>query len=263
MTEEKLPPESNAASVAHKDPALIPTAIYNAEGKMATVTPSMFITTAALDEVFPNTAKDQLVAKMELLAETVSQVRTEITAQTNRRNNVVGKGFRNYGFMLAANQSINNFPELAPNFIDVESFNDVVEDYLFMRDVSERMLSIANDVRDLMNTFGNMGYDFALAYYANVRTVAERTRDKTAISVFNILRRFFTKRRTPETGREPSEKQLERDIHALLHGHKDGEVVIKNENPTLSGKVHEVFDDTHSPRTHDGLKESIDKKLSD
>ena len=141
MSEEKLNPESNAASVAHKDPALIPTAIYNAEGKMATVNPNLFINTAQLDEAFPSTAKDQLVAKMENLATLVAQVREDVAAKTNRRSFAVGKGFRNYGFMLAANQSMNNFPELAPNFVDTDSFNDVVEDYLFLRDVGYTVLA--------------------------------------------------------------------------------------------------------------------------
>jgi len=257
MEEKNLTPKSNPTGVAHKDPALIPTAIYNAEGKMATVNPNMFINTAQLDDLFPTTVKDELVGKMDNLVELVTKVRNQITAQTNHRNFSVGKGFRNYGFMLAANQSMNNFPELAPNFVDTESFNDVVEDYLFLRDVAERMLATTNDIREMMNTFGNLGFDFALAYYANVRSIADRTGDKTAISVFEILRRFFTKRRTPEVGREPSEYQLERDLKALLHGHKEGEILVKNQNPVTSGGVHEVIDEVH--KGHATVKESVEE----
>jgi hypothetical protein len=244
------------------DPALIPTAIYNAEGQMAQNHADMFISSDLLDKMLPMEIREQLVMKMNELAQIVNQAREDIAAQTGRRSVAVGKGFRNYGFMMAANQSMNNFPELAPNFVYPGDFNAVVEDYLFARDVSERMLAISNDVRDIMNIFGNLGFDFALAYYSNVRSIAERTRDKTAISVFEILRRFFSRKRTPLTSDEPTEMQLERDFHALLHGRKDGEIVIKNENPTLSGKVHEVVDDTHSPRSHNGLKETVEENLS-
>jgi len=109
-------------------------------------------------------------------------------------------------------------------------------------------LIFANDTRDIMNIFGNLGFSFALAYYSNVKSIAERTRDKTAISVFEILRRFFSRKRTPKMD-EPTEKQLEHDFLALLHGHKDGEIVIKNESPHTTGRVHEVIDDVHKNRT--------------
>ena len=264
MTEKKTTGAGNVKDIAaHADPALIPAAIYNAEGEMAQNHGNMFISSEMLDRMLPMDMRQQLVEKMNELAQIVNQAREDITNQTGRRSVAIGKGFRNYGFMMASNQSMNNFPELAPNFVYPGDFNDVVEDYLFARDVSERMLSISNDVRDIMNIFGNIAFEFALAYYANVRSIAERTRDKTAISVYEILRRYFTRKRTPENGEEPTEKQLERDFHALLHGHKDGKIVIENQNPTVSGKVHQVLDDTHSPRTHDGLKETIEEKLSD
>ena len=244
------------------DPALIPAEIYAAEGAQAHAGSDMFVSSAQLDKMLPIEMRQELVDKMEALAQIVSTAREFAVANTGRRSAAVGKGFRNYGFMMASNQSMNNFPELAPNFVNIDDFNDVVEDYLFARDVAERLLSITNDVRDIMNLFGNLGFDFALAYYANVRSIASRTGDETARSVFQILRRFFTRKRTPEMNGEPTEKQLERDFNALLHGHKDGEIVIKNQNPTVSGRVHEVLDDTHSPDTHSGVKATIDEKIN-
>jgi hypothetical protein len=263
MTEKKSTGTSNIKDVAaHTDPALIPAAIYNAEGKVQNHS-DMFISSEMLNKMLPLDMRQELVDKMDELAQIVNEARDLIAHQTGRRSIAVGKGFRNYGFMMASNQSMNNFPELAPNFVDIDSFNDVVEDYLFARDVAERMLSITNDVRDIMNIFGNIAFDFALAYYANVRSIANRTGDKTAVSVFQILQRFFSRKRTPTNGEEPTEKQLERDFHALLHGHRDGEIVVRNQNPTVSGKVHEVLDDTHSPHTHSGLKETINEKISE
>lgn len=262
MTQEKTSGTGNIGDIAaHADPALIPAAIYNAEGKVQTDS-NMFVSSELLDKMLPWDMREKLVEKMDELANLLNEARDLITTHTGRRNVAVGKGFRNYGFMMASNQSMNNFPELAPNFVSIDDFNDVIEDYLFARDVAERLLTISNDARDIMNIFGNLGFDFALAYYSNVRSIANRTGDKTAVSVFQILQRFFSRKRTPQNGEEPTEKQLERDFHALMHGHRDGKIVIENQSPTLSARRHEVLDDTHSPHTHSGLKETIDEKIN-
>lgn len=264
MKTEQTTAKINVADVAsQKDPALIPPEIYRAEGAMAQSHGNMFIGSDALDRMLPMDMRQQLVEKMDELARIVNDARAEITNQTGRRSVAVGKGFRNYGFMMASNQSMNNFPELAPNFINIDSFNDVVEDYLFAHDVSERMLAISNDVRDIMNIFGNIAFEFALAYYSNVRSIAERTRDQTAVSVFEILRRFFTRKRTPETGEDPTMKQLERHFHALMHGTRDGEIDVKNQNPTVSGRVHEAIDDTRTHRAQADFKAIEEGKIDE
>jgi ribosomal protein L40E len=256
MTEEKTTGQSNDTLVAaHADPALIPTAIYEAEGKMTQLGPSLFTSSEMLDKMLSMATKKDLVTAMDALFVLVHQIRSEVMAQTGRRSQAVGKGFRNYGFLMASNQSMNNFPELAPNFVSIDAFNDVTEDYLFTRDVTERMTAITNDMRDIMNIFGNLGFDFALAYYSNVRSIADRTRDKTAISVFEILRRFFSRKRTPLSSDQPTEAQLERDFHALLHGHTDGEMVVEGKAAHTTASQHGVIDETFKP--HGAFKEKI------
>ena len=263
MTNEKTNGKDNSNEVAtQKDPALIPDAIYKSEEKMEHIHGNNTFVSEHLHKMLPSPEADQLVELIDDLTGVVAKIRDNVNNQLDRRSNAVGKGFRNYGFMLAANQSMNNFPQLAPNFIDINDFNNVIEDYLFARDVSERLLSISNDVRDIMNIFGNIGFNSALAYYANVRSIADRTRDKTAISVFNILRRFFERKGISRTD-EPTEVQLEKDFKALLHGHKDGKIVIENENPTVSGRVHEVLDETHSPHSHNGAKANVEEKIEE
>ena len=70
--------------------------------------------------------------------------------------------------------------------------------------------------------------------------------DPTATVLFNTLQPFF-RRRTPTTA-EPTAKQFEKDIHGLLHGTKDCEIIIKNETPRAKGGVHEVIDNVRSGR---------------
>jgi hypothetical protein len=224
MTKQKSKVASNIGDIAATaDPALIPTAVYHAEAAMAHHASDAFVSREMLDRMLPLELREQLVAKIGDVQLMVEEARNLINNQTGRGRAALGKGFRNYGFMMASNQSINNFPQLAPNFIDISTFNDLVEDYLFARDVSERMIALSNDMRDMMNIFGDLSFNFALAYYANVRSIAQRTNDHTATSVFEILRRFFNRRRTPLTD-QTSEAQLELDLQALMHSAKDGQV---------------------------------------
>jgi hypothetical protein len=51
--------------------------------------------------------------------------------------------------------------------------------------------------------------------------------------------------KTAHSGSEPTEKQIERDVRGLLHGTKEGKIVIENENPSKSGGVRRVVDRTH------------------
>ena len=262
MTEQQSTVAGNTGdgNGARKDPSLIPPAIFNAGGKSAPTGKNMFINGEMADRMLPIDMRQQMVDRMNDLANLVNEARAMANVSMERKSSAVGKGFRNYGFMMAANQSMNNFPQLAPNFVDTDSFNDVVGDYLFTRDVAERLLIITNDVRDIMNIFGNLAFDFALAYYANVRSIAERTRDQTAVSVFETLRRFFIHKRAAEIGEESAENELERHFHDLMHGTRDGEIVVKNQSPTVTGKVHEVIDDTHTHVTQAGHKATEEGK---
>jgi hypothetical protein len=215
MSKEKSIPKKSAP---HSDPPLIPMPIYNAEHQPVKVATPMLASSQMLDNFFPSDMREEIAQAVQDLSALVEQAREQLVAQTGRQSNAIGKGFRNYGFKMACNQSINNFPELAPNFVDINSFNDVVEDYLFLRDLTEHTIAITTELRDMMNIFGNIGFDYALAYYANVRTIANRTGNQTAASVFNILRQYFRRRRTPSsnTPTEPTDEELDLHMKAII-----------------------------------------------
>jgi hypothetical protein len=56
---------------------------------------------------------------------------------------------------------------------------------------------------------------------------------------------FFRKRRRPGEA-EPTVKQLEKDFHSLVHGTKDGEIVIKNQKARTVGGKRVVVDKMRS-----------------
>ena len=75
-------------------------------------------------------------------------------------------------------------------------------------------------------------FRLSLTYYNSLK-ILSRTGSVGAIVAFDELRSFFRRPRR-KTG-APTEKQLERDIRGLLHGKREGTVVIENENPHLTG----------------------------
>jgi hypothetical protein len=57
-----------------------------------------------------------------------------------------------------------------------------------------------------------------------------------------MLQPFFQNMRRKNS--EPTQHEVERDVKALLHGQKDGKIIIENERPHLTGGKHTVVDET-------------------
>jgi hypothetical protein len=88
-----------------------------------------------------------------------------------------------------------------------------------------------------------------------------RRGDPVAMELFRTLQPFF--RRPKRSAAEPTEKELERDFHALIHGKKDGKLVIENVKPKLAGGIHKVVDErfTDSGQFKETAEGEIDEKL--
>ena len=85
----------------------------------------------------------------------------------------------------------------------------------------------------------DLHYHNALRIYGSLREQA-RNRVHGAEPLFEALRTFFHRRKRQTDA--PTEKQLEKDVKKLLHGKADGEIVIKNVSPHVSGGKHTVVD---------------------
>jgi len=244
MTKEEI--TRQLAASAQETP-LDPTAVYDAEHHLIAANKDLFFSRKFLDEVLPDDNCALLFTKLIALENVIHDMRNDLNVITNQ-NASLGKGFRNMGFMVAANQSINNFPALSPTFFTIDDFNAAVGDYQLMRNISERLTALTSVVREMMNVYGNLGFNFSLAYYANVRMIANRSGDQTAMSVFNILRQYFRSRRTSQNANEPGERQLVHDMHALLHGQKEGEIMVEGKavHAATTGE-HTVMDTAHKP----------------
>jgi ribosomal protein L40E len=73
-------------------------------------------------------------------------------------------------------------------------------------------------------------------------------KDGDARTMLNMLQPFFKPRnRRGADAEQPSEKQIERDVRALLQGRKDGEILIKGKAKHRTAAEHTAVDDTHKP----------------
>jgi hypothetical protein len=91
--------------------------------------------------------------------------------------------------------------------------------------------------------------------------VKEATRQRVtgAEAAYNVLKDYF--KRSKHASNEPTETEIERDVRALLHGSKDGRVVIENERPVVSDGERKVIDEVHSG--HAAFKEDLEGKAKE
>jgi DNA topoisomerase VI subunit B len=78
----------------------------------------------------------------------------------------------------------------------------------------------------------------ALLFYNNVKEMSRRG-DPAAAELNKELKTYFKRKKS--SSEEPTMKAQMRD--AIIHGKKDGRIIIENESPKLTGGVHKVIDD--------------------
>ena len=113
---------------------------------------------------------------------------------------------------------------------------------------SESKVSLRTLLRLNMDMFlliSDDAFRIAMMYYGAVRDAARR-RIPGAQTIFQTLQLFF--RRPSRASEEPTEPELKHDINALLHGKKDGKIIIENEKPRLVGGKHLVVDEIHKDK---------------
>jgi ribosomal protein L40E len=106
---------------------------------------------------------------------------------------------------------------------------------------------------DILLIAGDEAFQLELMYYNSVREAARRG-VPGAQAAFRALQLFFRRGRRTDM-EEPTETQLLRDARALLHGKKDGKIVIEGQAKHTAAASHAAIDDTFKP--HGAFKEVI------
>jgi hypothetical protein len=159
-----------------------------------------------------------------------------------RRLRMNGSGIRRYGFTDKTSDVAQVNLNFAPGTFDNENLKRFIRHIELLRNLSSLLSQIQRIVNDELLIAGDESYSLALLYYNTLREQA-RQRVPGADEVFRILQPFF--RRNSGILAEPTTHELERDLHALIHGAKDGKIVIEHETPHAQGGKHLVVDETY------------------
>ena len=174
----------------------------------------------------------------------------ELSAAERRR--LQGASQRRYGFIDEISDIIPNNPQFLPSNVNEQAFKDDIRKFELIRNINITLLQVLRTTQDIQLVMADNLYRQALSYYGAVRDAALR-RVEGAQVLFDRLRQFF--RRTRPMGEEPTEPEVERDVRSLLHGKKEGEVIIRSETPHLVGGNRTVIDETHKAKANFKIRE--------
>jgi hypothetical protein len=156
-----------------------------------------------------------------------------------------GAGVRNIGFTEVAYRSAVTHYQFMPPFRPLSQFTEAITDFHNKQTIYQELLQFMNKVQQSMFRSSDAAYHYGLDYYNSIREAARHKGQTTAKAEYDLLSRYFKHAKPAKPGDEPTEAQLERDFHALLHGKKEGELTIKNESAHSVGGKREVKDDVH------------------
>jgi hypothetical protein len=162
------------------------------------------------------------------------------------RRRLIGAGVRNNGFIQKVKELAQANPQFAQVF-DIQSLINCVFNFDACRNLIVDLDGFERRVRDSMLVYSDEAYSMALMFYNTIKEMARRG-DGDARIMFEMLRPFFKPNgRRGKQQEEPTVKQLERDVNALLHGTKDGKIVIEGRGKHQTAAEHAAIDDTYHP----------------
>jgi hypothetical protein len=164
-------------------------------------------------------------------------VANDLTDKERRR--LIGPGVRNYGFIDKAFDIARDNMSLMPDYIYPPTMMTELHKFEQVRQLVFILESFLRIATDSMLVMGDQLFRDALRVYGTLREQSRANVPGTR-ELYLALLKFFRKRKPG--GTEPTEKELERDFHNLLKGHADGELLIENEMPKMTGGSRKVVD---------------------
>ncbi len=196
-----------------------------------------------------------------LMNDFINSENIDNTLNGTQRLRLFGAGVRNYGFIEKSWDIVRDNPDFRPPLFNAAQMGENIlefDEYRQLYFLLEKFLAAVNEA---MLIRSDVLFREALRVYGNLRELS-RARVPGAEPLYRALLQFFRRRRTAEmVDVEPSIKQLEKDFNKLIHGHADGEIVIKNEKPHLVGGTRKVIDDVHKGRA--AVKETAEAEIDE
>jgi hypothetical protein len=156
------------------------------------------------------------------------------------RKRLNGVGIKKQGFIDRAYEYAVSNPEFLPHYVTLDKFREDNDYFTSFRNLFDLGKQIQEIIWNITMQSSDIVYTDALEYYASVREAAKRRVD-AAESIHKDLEILFKK--TKRTAEEPTEREIKRDINSLLHGKKDGKIVVENIKPKTTGGTHKVLDE--------------------
>jgi hypothetical protein len=177
---------------------------------------------------------------------TLENYAANLRALDRQRHN--GVGLKRLGFIEAAFRLSSKFPQYFPHWLNTAKFQSDLDLFNAIRSLVEVCRSLEEKAWNINVESSDMIYTNALEYYSQVQDAAERRID-SAESLYNELHGFFRGMGPHGTnGGAPTQKKTKHDMNALMKGKKDGEIIIRNISPKITGGTHEVIDETFTGR---------------
>jgi hypothetical protein len=223
------------SSIARKKPPVVKKAAHNAQNEHTHGTSEQRI------DLLPAAFMEDTIEGITSIMNDFEDVAgNNLTAVQRRRK--IGAGIKNYGFIEKVTDLAEANPQFA-QFFRVADLRNAVRNIDMCRDLVLLLQSFVRLASNTMLIYSDEAFTMALIFYNMVREMSRRG-DPAAMELFRTLQPFF--RRPRRSSAEPTEKELERDLHALIHGKKDGKIVIENVKPKLAGGVRKVVDERFS-----------------
>jgi len=193
----------------------------------------------------------ELQATAQNIMQLVPQLdNTKLNSEDRRRLN--GSGVRRYGFIEKVLNVSSEYQQFWPSFsIGAEGLSNMVQEIEVLRNLLIWARWCARAVQDLLLITGDDAFRAAGMYYATARDGARR-KNPEALQVYNMLRLYWRRRRRIMA--EPTEKEMLRDAKGLMHGTKDGDLILCNESDRIVKGNKVMIDNTFPANQRASMK---------
>jgi hypothetical protein len=214
-----------------------------------------------LEEEVVDPAHSQLLGKVliEPFPELLENLRAESIEINNALRDVVEDGLSamnrhqknaisdiRLGFVNDVARFLEVEAALQPYGFDATYFHQLMEQLNYAVVINTELGSAMRLMRDVQIVTGDVLFNLALLWYRNIQVLSER-RVPGAEAIYRELRTHFRRHSSLRSDQQPTEKQILRDAKALLHGKKDGEIVIEGHAKHTTPTEKRVIDDVHRP----------------
>jgi hypothetical protein len=194
----------------------------------------------AVTPAVPPLKAGKIAEDLNAIKTTLEDYAAHLRALDRKRLN--GVGIKKQGFIQRALEFAIENPEFLPHYLTLQKFHKDDEYFQSFRMMCDTSQQIHELLWNITIEASDMVYTDGLEYYASVREAAKRRVD-AAETIHAGLSVFFKSHgRRPEE--DPTQKQEKRDFNSLLHGKKDGRLVIENITPKITAGKRKVIDQT-------------------